>query len=190
MKEFKFKVGDIVRATADRIYQVTCRSNEWVGKVTKVEERWFSAKTIRSENDLFKYVEFDHLDYRFFEKVDTAPVTITEHLIRGNKTIIKLSNGKVGIAKCDPADKFDEVVGAVIATLRAYGKNVEDFIKEFTVPEHKGKTEKEEPSAVGQLDQIKDTDQLLIELLFLELGQHPDLKFCKTSPQTIDKKEN
>ncbi len=193
MKKCKFKVGDIVRATADRIYTVTCRSNEWVGKVKKVEGRWFSAKTIQTENDLFKDVTFPYLDYRFFEKVDTAPVTITKHLIRGNKTIIKLSNGKVGIAKCDPADKFDAVVGATIATLRAYGKNTEDFAKEFTTCEHNGKTEKEEPSTVGQIDQIKDSDRLLIELLFLSLGQQPDLKHlksCKKSSQSIDKKEN
>ena len=155
MKEFKFKVGDIVKATDDRIYVVTCRSNEWVGKVTKVEERWFSAKTIRSENALFKDVEFYHLDYRFFEKVDPVPVTITEHLIRGNKTIIKLSNGKVGISKCNPTDKFDEVVGAVIATLRAYGKKVEDFAKEFTACEHKEKPKTRKQFMVGQLVQIK-----------------------------------
>ena len=189
MNELKFKVGDIVRATAVHIYRFTNIKNDWIGKVTKVNELGFEAKTIRSKMKQYEGKTFRSLDYRFFEKVDTVPVTITEHLISGNKTIIKLSNGKVGISKCDPADKFDEVVGAVIATLRAYGKDVEDFIKEFTVPEHKGKTEKEEQSTDGKLDQVKDTDQLLIELLFLSLGQQPDLKFCKKSPQTIDKKE-
>ena len=189
MKKCKFKVGDIVKATTDGNYVITCRSNDWVGQVTKVGEYTFEARTIRSKTG-HKNFPFDSLDYRNFEKVEDDSVVITEHLIRGNKTIVKLSNGKVGIATRNHDDEFDAAIGAVIATLRAYGKNVEDFIKEFTVPEHKGKTEKEEPSAVGQLDQIKDTDQLLIELLFLSLGQHPDLEFCKTSPQTIDKKEN
>lgn len=189
MKKLKFKVGDIVKATAVNIYRFTNIKNDWIGEVTKVNELSFEAKTIRSKAKKCEGKTYSGLDYRFFEKVDTAPVTITKHLIRENKTIIKLSNGKVGIAKCDPADKFDAAIGAAIATLRAYGKNVEDFIKEFTTCEHKGKTEKEEPSTVGQIDQIKDTDQLLIELLFLSLGQQPDLKFCKTSPQYTDKKE-
>lgn len=189
MKKCKFKVGDIVRATSVNLYRFTNIKNDWMGKVTKVNESGFEAKTIQSKEKQCEGKIYRFLDYRFFEKAYTVPVTITEPLISGNKTIIKLSNGNVGISKCDPADKFDEVVGAVIATLRAYGKNVEDFIKEFTVPEHKGKTEKEEPSADGKLNQIKDTDQLLIELLFLSLGQQPDLKFCKTSPQPIDKKE-
>lgn len=190
MKEFKFKVGDIVKATSVNIYRFTNVKNDWIGKVTKVNELGFEAKTIQSKKKQCEGKIYMFLDYRFFEKVCTVPVTITEHLISGNKTIIKLSNGNVGISKCDPADKFDEVVGAVIATLRAYGKNVEDFIKEFTVHERKGKTEKEEPSAVGQLDQIKDTDELLIELLFLSLGQQTDLNFAKKSPQPTDKKEN
>lgn len=189
MKEFKFKVGDIVKATSVNLYRFTNIKNDWMGKVTKVNESGFEAKTIQSKNKQCKGKIYRFLDYRFFEKAYTVPVTITEHFISGNKTIIKLSNGNVGISKCDPADKFDELVGAVIATLRAYGKNVEDFIKEFTVPEHKGKTEKEEPSAAGKLDQVNDTDQLLIELLFLSLGQQTDLKFCKKSHQPIDKKE-
>lgn len=56
---------------------------------------------------------------------DTAP-TITEHLIRGNKTIVKLSNGKVGIAQCSPEDKFDVYEGLRVATARAYGREVDE----------------------------------------------------------------
>lgn len=60
---------------------------------------------------------------------DTAP-TITEHLIRGNKTIVKLSNGKVGIAQCSPEDKFDVYEGLRVATARAYGREVDEPKKE------------------------------------------------------------
>lgn len=124
----KFKVGDIVKATAVNIYRFTNIKNEWIGKVTKVNDFGFEAKTIRSKAKQCEGKTFSALDYRFFENA-------------------------------------------------------------YTVPEHKGKTEKEEPSTAGQLDQIKDTDQLLIELLFLSLGQQTDLKFCKKSHQPIDKKE-
>ena len=68
----------------------------------------------------------DNIDYRYSydviaEKVFEYP-TIVMHLIRGDKTIVKLSNGKVGIAKCSPEDQFDVYEGLRIATARAYGK--------------------------------------------------------------------
>jgi len=50
-------------------------------------------------------------------------------LIRNNKTIIKLPNGKVGIAKCDPKDEFSEGVGVLIATARAYGLNLNEVAR-------------------------------------------------------------
>lgn len=63
--------------------------------------------------------------------------TIVMHLIRGNKTIVKLSNGKVGIAKCSPEDEFDIYEGLRIATARAYGK--EPFeVKEVSRISRKG----------------------------------------------------
>ena len=59
-------------------------------------------------------------------EVENEPPTIVEHLIRGNKTIVKLSNGKVGVARCHPDDKFDIYEGLRVATARAYGKPVEE----------------------------------------------------------------
>ena len=52
---------------------------------------------------------------------DKHPV-IVEHIIRGKKTIVKLSNGKVGTARCHPDDEFDIYEGLRIATARAFGK--------------------------------------------------------------------
>lgn len=49
---------------------------------------------------------------------------IVEHLIRGNKTIVKLSNGKVGVARCNPEDVFDVFEGLRQAAARAYGKTL------------------------------------------------------------------
>lgn len=77
----------------------------------------------------------------FFEGVGTKVVewittdkhpTITEHIIRGNKTIVKLSNGKVGKARCHPDDEFDIYEGLRIATARAFGK---DAFTQITIDE-------------------------------------------------------
>ena len=159
MKKCKFKVGDIVKATTDGNYVITCRSNDWVGQVTKVGEYAFEARTIRSKTGHKNFL-FDSLDYRNFEKVEDDSVVITEHLIRGNKTIVKLSNGKVGIATRNHDDEFDAAIGAAIATLRAYGKNVEDFSKEFTSCENKEKPKTRNQFSVGQLVQIKDWGEM------------------------------
>lgn len=51
-----------------------------------------------------------------------AHPTIVEHLVKDRKTIVKLSNGKVGVAVCSPDDKFDIYEGLRLATERAYGK--------------------------------------------------------------------
>jgi hypothetical protein len=161
MKEFKFKVGDIVKAVNNDKYGWTNKRNKWVGRVTRVDESSFCAKTLEMENGRWIGYVFTGLAYEYFEKDDRMlhPV-IEKHLIKGNKTIIKLSNGKVGISKCNPEDKFDEAIGAAIATLRAYGKNVEDSAKEFTDCEHKEKPKTRKPFRVGQLVQIKDWGEM------------------------------
>ena len=84
-------------------------------------------------------------DYSMF--VETQVKTIVEyegeqpivvmHLIRGNKTIVKLSNGKVGVAKCSPEDEFDVYEGLRIATARAYGKEPLE-VKEVSRAPRKG----------------------------------------------------
>ena len=161
MNELKFKVGDIVKAVDNDKYAWTTKSNKWIGRVTRVDESSFCAKTLEMKNDRWVGYVFTGLAYEYFEKDDRMlhPV-IEKHLIKGNKTIIKLSNGKVGIAECNPEDKFDEAIGAAIATLRAYGENVEDFAKEFTDCEHKEKPKTRKPFSVGQLVQIKDWGEM------------------------------
>ena len=64
------------------------------------------------------------IKYKRFKELISSP-TITEHLIRDNKVIIKLSNGKVGIAKCSPEDEFDIYKGTTLALARAYGTSEE-----------------------------------------------------------------
>ena len=49
-------------------------------------------------------------------------VTIVMHLIKDGKTVVKLSDGRVGVAFCSPEDTFDEYEGVRLAIARAYGK--------------------------------------------------------------------
>lgn len=51
-----------------------------------------------------------------------SEVTIVMHLIKDGKTVIKLSDGRVGVAFCSPEDTFDEYEEVRLATARAYGK--------------------------------------------------------------------
>lgn len=94
------------------------------------------------------------------KKIDEShTVTVVEHLIEGNKTIVKLSNEKVGIAECSPDDEFDEYEGLRIATARAYGK------EPFPKAEEK-KNPKNEPFKVGERVQFKTmTDEEIVKFL-------------------------
>lgn len=69
-------------------------------------------------------------EYVVLEGYDDCKPTIVEHLVRGNKTIVKLSDGKVGVAKCNPEDTFDVYEGLTLALARAYGKEESPAVKE------------------------------------------------------------
>lgn len=60
-----------------------------------------------------------------------------KHIINGRATIVILPDGRKGVAKCHPDDKFDEYEGLRIATARAYGKD--------PFPKEEVKDEKKEP---------------------------------------------
>ena len=66
---------------------------------------------------------------------------------RNNKTIIKLPNGKMGVAKCDPKDEFSEGIGVLFATARAYGLDLNEVAK---------LCEKKEPRKIAEVgDYVK-----------------------------------
>ena len=59
-----------------------------------------------------------------------------KHIINDRATIVILPDGRKGVAKCHPDDKFDEYEGLRIATARAYGKD--------PFPKEEAKVEKKE----------------------------------------------
>lgn len=126
IEEFKkLKVGDKVKII-DKPISITKgwtnNMNQWLGKTMTIQNINFeSCKPFASmKEDHSFWSWFPHMiEYR----IEEYP-TIISHLIRGNKTIVTLSNGKVGVAKCSPEDKFDVYEGLRVATARAYGKEL------------------------------------------------------------------
>lgn len=129
MAKMKFKVGDKVKFKKDLVmgkYYGGIEYLDGMDKATIYEVRRIIGNRLALvDNILLWYATPEMIEYA----EDTAP-TITEHLIRNNKTIVKLSNGKVGIAQCSPEDKFDVYEGLRVATARAYGRDIEEPKKE------------------------------------------------------------
>lgn len=128
--KMKFKVGDKVRFKKD------LKVGKWYGgieyldamdktKICEIEKMSGGTLTLVIDGWWKWFATPEMIELA----EDTAP-TITEHLVKGNKTIVKLSNGKVGIAQCSPEDKFDVYEGLRVATARAYGREVEEPKKE------------------------------------------------------------
>lgn len=142
-KEFKnLKAGDKVQFFRDRS-----------GKYAWSEGLDRKIFTVHSFIDDGVYVFENHFyfDYKWIEVF--KKIIITDHVIDGKKTIVKLSNGNVGIAKCSPDDEFDEYEGLRIATARAYGK------EPFPKAEEK-KNPKNEPFKVGERVQFKTWSEM------------------------------
>ena len=142
-KEFKkLKVGDKVQFFRDRTGK-SFWSEGLDGKIFTVSR--FSGDTVYVLENHFRF------EYEWIEV--WKKIIITEHVIDGKKTIVKLSNGKVGIAKCSPDDEFDEYEGLRIAAARAYGK------EPFPKAEEK-KNPKNEPFKVGERVQFKNWSEM------------------------------
>ena len=115
----KFKVGDIIKANkeSDKEYRVTNQKNGWTGKVTSVKKNGdISVKTLTPEEDEGRVFEVDE---RYFYLVQNNP--IQRHIVNKNAVIVKLDDGRKGIAKCSPSDKFNLAFGTALAVARAYG---------------------------------------------------------------------
>lgn len=145
MAKMKFKVGDKVRFKKDLedgkhyggVTYWSAMDKTKIYVVDGIYNSIFNAKTYSIAAPLSEVYRPWFVTPEMIELAeDTAP-TITEHLVRGNKTIVKLSNGKVGIAQCSPEDKFDVYEGLRVAMARAYGREVEE--------QKKDEPKKEEP---------------------------------------------
>ena len=115
----KFKIGDKIKANkeSNKKYRVTKQKNGWTGKVTSVKKNGdISVKTLTPEEYEGRVFEVDE---RYFDLMDGNQ--IQRHIINKNAVVIILNDGKKGIAKCSPDDKFNLAFGTALAVARAYG---------------------------------------------------------------------
>ena len=150
----KFKVGDIIKANKDsnERYVITTEKNGWTGKVLAVKNWVIHVKTLTPERDKG---EVYTVEEAYFDLVEyTQNIT---HIVNKNAVIVKLRDGRKGIAKCSPDDKFNLAFGTALAVARAYGDK-ETEAKLLAEPV------KEKPTfKVGELVRIRQWDDMVKE---------------------------
>ena len=151
----KFKVGDIIRANEDsnERYGVTTQKNGWTGKVTSVKKNGdISVKTFTPEEYKGRVFEVDE---RYFDLMDGNQ--IQKHIVNKNTAVVILQDGRKGVAKCNPADKFSPAFGTALAVARAYG----DKETEAKLLAEPSEPVKEKPTfKVGELVRIRQWDDM------------------------------
>lgn len=154
----KFKVGDIIKANkeSNERYGVTTQKNGWTGKVTSVKKNGdISVKTLTPEEYEGRVFEVDE---RYFYLVGDNQ--IQRHIINKNAVVIILNDGRKGVAKCSPDDKFNLAFGTALAVARAYG----DKETEAKLLAEPSELVKEKPTfKVGELVRIRQWDDMVKE---------------------------
>lgn len=157
----KFKVGDIIRANkeSNSQYCITNKKRNWTGKVLSIKDGLIYAETITPSCDRG---ERYHLLEDFFDLIkDGQSIT---HIVHKNIVVVKLVDGRKGVAKCSPDDKFNLAFGTALAVARAYGDK-ETEAKLLAEPV------KEEPKfKVGELVRIRQWDDMEKEFGLTMLG--------------------
>lgn len=151
----KFKVGDIIKANkkSNSEYSITNQENNWTGKIMSVRKYGeILVKTLMPK-------EYEGREYsveeEFFDLVDDNQ--IATHIVNKNAVIVKLDNGKKGVAKCSTDDKFNLAFGTALAVARAYG----DKETEAKLLAEPSEPVKEEPKfKVGELVRIRQWDDM------------------------------
>ena len=151
----KFKVGDIIKANkeSNKEYLVTNQKNGWTGKIMSVRKYGeILVKTLMPK-------EYEGREYtveeRYFDL--TGDNHIKKHIVNKNTVIVILDDGRKGIAKCSPADKFNLAFGTALAVARAYG----DKETEAKLLAEPSEPVKEKPKfKVGELVRIRQWDDM------------------------------
>ena len=159
----KFKVGDIIKANkeSNKKYRVTTQKNGWTGKVITVKGAgYFAAETIAPDSEkgtLFGLFDWS-LEEKYFDLVQNNQ--IQRHIVNKNAVIVILDDGRKGVAKCSPDDKFNLSFGTALAVARAYG----DKETEAKLLSEPSEPVKEKPTfKVGELVRIRQWDDMVKE---------------------------
>lgn len=161
----KFKVGNIIAANeeSNKRYLITTQKNGWTGKVTSVRKYGdISVKTLTPKEYEGRVY---NVEEEFFDLVEDSQ--IATHIVNKNTVIVKLDNGKKGVAKCSTDDKFNLAFGTALAVARAYG----DKETEAKLLAEPSEPVKEEPKfKVGELVRIRQWDDMKKEFGLTMLG--------------------
>ena len=150
----KFKVGDIIKANkeSNKEYIITNQERNWTGKILSIENGRIYAETITPtcyKGDKYRLME------KYFDLVEDKQ-NIT-HIVNKNTVIVILNDGRKGVAKCSPDDKFSPAFGTALAVARAYGDK-ETEAKLLSEPV------KEKPKfKIGELVRIRQWDDMVKE---------------------------
>ena len=153
----KFKVGDIIKANkeSNSEYYYTNQERNWTGKVLRIENGLIYAETI---TPTCYSGETYHLLEKYFDIVEDKH-NIT-HIVNKNAVIVKLGDGRKGVSKCSPDDKFNLAFGTALAVARAYG----DKETEAKLLAEPSEPVKEKPTfKVGELVRIRQWDDMVKE---------------------------
>lgn len=154
----KFKVGDIIKANekSNECYSITTQKNRWTGKVMSVRKYGdIFVKTLMPEEYEGRVYTVEE---EFFDLVEDSQ--IATHIVNKNTVIVILQDGRKGVAKCSPDDKFNIAFGTALAVARAYG----DKETEAKLLAEPAKEVKEEPKfKVGELVRIRQWDDMVKE---------------------------
>ena len=157
----KFKVGDIIKANkeSNKEYIITNQERNWTGKILSIENGRIYAETITPtcyKGDKYRLME------KYFDLVEDKQNMV--RIVNKNAVIVILQDGRKGVAKCNPDDKFNLAFGTALAVARAYGDK-ETEAKLLAEPV------KEEPKfKVGELVRIRRWDDMEKEFGLTMLG--------------------
>lgn len=114
----KFKIGDIVRANkkSNKEYLVTNQKNGWTGIVFKIKSDSIGVVTLTPES--YKG-EIYTVEEAYFDIAENKQIIM--RIVNKNTVIVKLGDGRKGVAKCSPDDKSNLAFGTALAVARAYG---------------------------------------------------------------------
>ena len=154
----KFKVGDIIKANkeSNSAYTYTNQERNWTGKVLSIENGLIYAETITPTCDRG---ETYHLLEKYFDIAENKQIIM--RIVNKNAVIVKLDDGRKGIAKCSQDDKFNLAFGTALAVARAYG----DKETEAKLLAEPSEPVKEKPKfKVGELVRIRQWDDMAKEI--------------------------
>ena len=154
----KFKIGDKIKAkeNSNGEYRITCKKKGWTGIVVGIGEYGLlKVKTITPIEAKGNVYEVNRIYFMY-----DSGNTIDDHRIEENMITVMLDDGRKGVAKCNPADKFNIAFGTALAVARAYG----DKETEAKLLAEPNEPVKEEPKfKVGELVRIRQWDDMVKE---------------------------